>query len=120
MTDEQVETVSIYDIMPDLPRAYFTIDRPKHEIKKAIYDEYKSRELSVRKMADELKKLYQEDEDTKTPHFNTIQQIISGGNFTIDNLLMVLDLLNKKFVIVDRTEEDVNFINKKGKVDSDT
>lgn len=110
------EEIDIFDILP-LPRAYFTITKPKQEISDVFYQAKSEQESSLRKLAEEIKKLYtQDDPNAKTPHYNTLQQITSGGNYTIDNLLMGLDAIGKKIIIVDRTEEDNMIIENRGKI----
>ncbi len=110
--DKNIPEYSIFDIM-DTPRAYFTISEPKLEISDVIKKASEANNLSLRTMAEKIKELY--GDEFKTPHYNTLQQITSGHNYTIESLLMLLDLLDKKIVIVDRTEEEKLRIENRGK-----
>lgn len=117
MTNEKNQPKKI-NLNWSLPREYFTIDEPKHMISKVIFDATINKNLSLRTMSKQIKELYSDgSEDVKksTPHHNTLQQITSGGNYKIDNLLMLLDLLGKEIVIVDRKPETVERIKNRKK-----
>jgi hypothetical protein len=110
--DKDIPEYNIFEIM-DTPREYFSISEPKLEISSIIKDASDANNLSLRTMAEKIKELY--GDETKTPHYNTLQQITSGHNYTIESLLMLLDLLDKKIVIVDRTSEEKQRIENRGK-----
>ena len=88
-----------------LSREYFSVDQPKHEISKLIYNLTQNNEdLSLRGIAENLKELYPNSKST--PHRNTVRKITRGENYTIDNLLMVLDAIGYKITLTPRTEEE--------------
>jgi len=98
------EAFSLLDNL-NLPREYFSVDQPKREISKLIHSlTQNSDDLSLRGIAENLKELYPHLKPT--PHRNTVRKITSGQNYTIDNLLMVLDAIGYKLTLTPRTEEE--------------
>ncbi len=114
MSDKPTKFIKLSDFL-NPSRAYYTIDQPKHEISKVIHDKKKETDATLREMANQIKELY--GPEIKTPHHNTIQSITSGGNYRIDFLLMLLDLLGKELVIVDRKPETEEFLRQKEQTD---
>ena len=102
--NEPIGTFNLSDIFTP-SREYFTIDQPKQEIARVIRDLTKNNEdLSLRGIAEILKDLYPNIKPT--PHRNSVTNITKRENYTIDNLLMVLDAIGYKLTLTPRTEEE--------------
>lgn len=111
--EKETEFINLDELLKP-SRQYYTINQPKHDISKVIFKEKKEKDLSNVKLAKMIKELYKKGGDgSSTPHHNTLQVITSGGNYRIDNLLMLLDLLGKEIKIVDRDPEKEALLRKK-------
>lgn len=78
------------------------LEDARMEIASVVEKEMEEKEISLRKLARLVEEKFSENGKIKTPHYNTIQKIKTGNNYTIDSLLMVLDMLNKKIKIIDK------------------
>ncbi|MBD8497890.1 helix-turn-helix domain-containing protein [Paenibacillus arenosi] len=75
----------------DVPREYYSISIPKMEITRCIKNELGERNLSIRKLADEV--------GMKHPQ---IIRVTSGENYNIETLLKILDALDLEIVLQKR------------------
>jgi len=91
--------------------SYQSLDETDQSVMRNIFGiivqmEMEKRGLSIRKLAQMIEQNYSDGGKIRTPHYNTLQQIKSRKNYTIDNLLMLLDSLDKKIVVVEKTQKN--------------
>lgn len=79
------ENIKVYDIneIMDVPEEYYSISVPKLEITKKIKESLKEKNLTIRKLGDNI--------GLKHPQ---IVRITSAKNYNIDTLLKILDGLD--------------------------
>jgi hypothetical protein len=96
-TLEDIEKIADYIKLPDI---YYLFAKPKMEISEAIIKAKNEKGYSFRKMVALLEEKYKDDELVKQPHFNTLLHLAKGNtNYTIENLLIILDLLDLKLTV---------------------
>ncbi|MGD6969367.1 hypothetical protein ACQCVP_23570 [Rossellomorea vietnamensis] len=84
---ENIETYDISELM-DIPDDYYTISVPKLEITQKIKEGLNTKDLSIRKLADNI--------GLKHPQ---IIRVTSANNYNIDTLLKILNGLDMEIVI---------------------
>ncbi|MFK4343615.1 MULTISPECIES: helix-turn-helix transcriptional regulator [Paenibacillus] len=85
----------VYDLQDlNVPDEYYAISVPKLEIINAIKKQLGNRNLSVRKLADTV--------GMKHPQ---IVRVTSGENYNIETLLRILDALDLKIVIQEKSDQ---------------
>lgn len=72
-----------------LPKEYYTIDKPKHAIAKAIKVAIDDQDLSIRRLSQKI-------EGMSHPQ---ISRVISKENYNINTLLKILDVLDLELTI---------------------
>ncbi|WP_257156100.1 helix-turn-helix domain-containing protein [Bacillus thuringiensis] len=72
-----------------LPKEYYMIDRPKHNIAKSIKVAIDEQNLSLRKLAAKIEGI----------SYPQISRVTSKENYNIDTLLKILDGLNLELII---------------------
>jgi HTH-type transcriptional regulator/antitoxin HipB len=83
------EVVIVHDLSElNVPHEYYSISMPKIEISKAIKNAIDIQNTSIRELAKKINKKH-----------NQIVRITSGENYTIENLLTILDGLDLEIEI---------------------
>ena len=72
-----------------LPKSYYAIDRPKHQIAKSIKIAIEDQNLSLRKLSAKIDEM----------SYSQISRVTSKGNYNIDTLLKILDGLDLELEI---------------------
>ncbi|WP_257145848.1 helix-turn-helix domain-containing protein [Priestia megaterium] len=87
-SDDNVKSFS-FSKSVSLPKEYYTIDKPKHAIAKAIKVAIDHQNLSIRKLSDKI-------EGMSHPQ---ISRVTSKENYNINTLLKILDALDLELTV---------------------
>jgi transcriptional regulator with XRE-family HTH domain len=78
--------------MDNLPKEYYTIDKPKQHISKAIKHKIELKGLSLRKLAESIDGM----------SYSQISRVTSRENYNIETLLRILAALDLEIEIKDK------------------
>ncbi|YBV93573.1 helix-turn-helix transcriptional regulator (plasmid) [Bacillus sp. PK9-021] len=88
ISDENVQSFS-FSKSVSLPKEYYSIDKPKHNIAKAIKVAIDEQNLSIRKLSEKIEGM----------SYPQISRVTRKENYNINTLLKILDALDLELIV---------------------